>query len=264
MAQTIFRKLTYGWRLLGTGFSFFSFGLIGLLLRFLVFPALSILPGNRLQRISWGQRVVHYCSYVFIGLMYRIGIMTYEIKGLEKLNRPGQLIIANHPTLIDILFLFSRIKQANCIVKESLWRNPFMHGPILNAGYISNGVPKKMIAECVELLQSGGTLIIFPEGTRSMPGKPCFFHRGAATIALRADKIVTPVTLSCYPSTLTKAEQWYQIPYRRFHLTMDVGDDIALDEFTTIKPKSIAVRRFNQFLQNYFTHQREVYKKHRK
>lgn len=131
MAQTIIRKLTYGWRLFGTGFSFFSFGLIGLLLRFLVFPALSVLPGNRLQRISRGQRVVHYSSYVFIGLMHRIGIMTYEIKGLEKLNRPGQLIIANHPTLIDILYLFSRIKQANCIVKESLWRNIFMRGPIL-------------------------------------------------------------------------------------------------------------------------------------
>ena len=256
MAKTI----SYGWRLFATGFSFFSFGLAGLLLRFLVFPALSVLPGNRLQRISRGQRVVHYSSYVFIGLMHRLGIMTYEIKGLEKLDRPGQLIIANHPTLIDIVFLISRIKEANCIVKESLCRNPFMRGPILNAGYISNGDPKKMITECVEWLQSGGTMIIFPEGTRSIPGKPCRFQRGAATIALQADKIVTPVTLSCYPSTLTKAEHWYEIPYRRFHLAMHVGEDIALDEFITIESKSIAVRRFNQFLQDYFTQQREIYK----
>ncbi|MGZ5011331.1 MAG: lysophospholipid acyltransferase family protein [Methylobacter sp.] len=256
MAQKIIQKLAYGWRLFATGFSFFSFGLISLLLRFLVFPALSILPGNRLQRISRGQRVVHFSSYMFIELMHRIGIMTYEIQGLEKLNRPGQLIIANHPTLVDIVFLISRVKQAICIVKESLCHNPFMRGPISNAGYIGNGNPKKMIAECVELLQSGGTMIIFPEGTRSVPGKPYHFQRGAAAIALQANKIVTPVTLSCYPSTLTKAEQWYQIPYRRFHLTMHVGDDIALDEFTTIKPKSIAVRHFTQFLQDYFTHQR--------
>ena len=260
MAQKIIRKLNYCWRLFGTGFSFFSFGMGGLLLWLLVFPVLSVLPGDRLQRISRGQRVVHYSFYFFIGLMHRIGIMTYEINGLEKLNRSGQLVIANHPTLVDVVFLISRIKQANCIVKESLCRNPFMRGPILNAGYISNGDPKKMIAECVEWLQSGGTLIIFPEGTRSVPGKPCSFQRGAATIALQANKIVTPVTLSCYPSTLTKAEHWYQIPDRRFHLTMHVGDDIALDDFTTIKPKSIAVRHFNQFLQDYFTHQRDVYK----
>ena len=127
----------------------------GLLLWALVFPALSVLPGTRLQRISRGQRVIHTSFYVFIGLMHRIGIMTYEIKGLEKLNRPGQLIIANHPTLVDIVFLISRVKQANCIVKGSLWRNPFMRGPILNAGYISNDDPEKMIAECVAVVAIG-------------------------------------------------------------------------------------------------------------
>ena len=260
MAKTI----SYIWRLLATGFCFFIFGVGGLLLWGLVFPIVSILPGDRLQRISRGQKVVHYSFFVFIGLMRRIGIMTYEIVGLEKLNRPGQLIIANHPTLVDIVFLISRIRQANCIVKEQLWHNPFMRGPILNAGYISNGDPEKMIEECVQWLQAGGVMIIFPEGTRSKPGKPCCFQRGAATIALHANRIVTPVTLSCYPSTLTKAEQWYQIPNQRFHLAMHVGDDIALDEFTAIEPKSIAVRRFNQFLQNYFTHQREAYKKYGK
>ncbi|MFZ2311497.1 MAG: lysophospholipid acyltransferase family protein [Methylobacter sp.] len=260
MGQNIGQKLMFGWRLFATGFSFFSFGVGGLLLWILVFPVLSVLPGNQLQRISRGQKVVHYSFYVFIGLMHRMGVMTYEIVGLEKLNRPGQLIIANHPTLVDIVFLISRIKQANCIVKEKLWRNPFMRGPILNAGYISNGDPEKMIAECVDWLQSGGSMIIFPEGTRSVPGKPCYFQRGAAAIALQANKIVTPVTLSCYPSTLTKAEPWYQIPHRRFHLAMHVGDDIALDEFTGMGQKSIAVRRFNQYLQDYFTKQRERYK----
>lgn len=260
MAKKIIGKLSYAWRLFGTAFSFFVFGVGGLILWFLVFPVLSLLPGSRAQKISRGQRVVHASFYFFIGLMHQIGIMSYEIKGLEKLNRPGQLIIANHPTLVDIVFLISRITQANCIVKESLWRNPFMRGPILNAGYISNSDPEKMIAECVAWLQSGSTMIIFPEGTRSVPGQPCKFHRGAAAIALQANKIVTPVTISCYPSTLTKAEPWYQIPERRFHLALHVGDDIALDEFTQIQPKSIAVRRFNQYLQDYFTQQRERYK----
>jgi 1-acyl-sn-glycerol-3-phosphate acyltransferase len=260
MAEKIIQKLGYGWRLFATGFSFFSFGVGGLLLWALIFPVLSVLPGTRPQKTGRGQRIIHVSFYFFIGLMHRIGIMTYEIKGLEKLNRPGQLIIANHPTLVDIVFLISRIKQANCIVKENLWRNPFMRGPILNAGYISNGDPEKMIAECVAWLQSGGTMIIFPEATRSVPGKACHFHRGAAAIALQANKIVTPVTISCYPSTLTKAEHWYQIPNRRFHLAMHVEDDITLDNFTQLQPKSIAVRRLNQYLQDYFTQQRECYK----
>ncbi len=264
MAKTIIKKIAYCWRLFGTGFSFFTFGVGGLILWFAVFPLLALAPGTRRQKIGRSQAAVHYSFYLFIGLMHRIGIMTYEINGLEKLNRPGQLILANHPTLVDIVFLISRIKNANCIVKESLWRNPFMRGPILNAGYISNGDPEKMIAECVEWLQSGGTMIIFPEGTRSVPGKPCRFQRGAAVIALQANKIVTPVTISCYPSTLTKAEPWYSIPERHFHLAMHVEEDVALNEFIAIEPKSIAVRRFNQYLQDYFTVRRERYQEYGK
>lgn len=258
MVQKIAAKLGYGWRLFATGLSFFSFGAGGLLLWVFVFPVLSFLPGNSRKKVRRGQKIVSYSFYVFIGLMHRLGIMTYEVVGLDKLNRPGQLIIANHPTLVDIVFLISRIKQASCIVKAGLWHNPFMRGPIVNAGYISNDDPEQMIAECVAWLRSGGSMIIFPEGTRSIPGKPYRFQRGAAAIALQANTVVTPVTLSCYPSTLTKAEQWYQIPYCRFHLTMQVGDDIALDEFVGISPKSIAVRRFTQYLQDYFTQQRAL------
>ncbi|MBL6985435.1 MAG: 1-acyl-sn-glycerol-3-phosphate acyltransferase [Methylobacter sp.] len=264
MAQNITAKLGYGWRLLATGFSFFSFGVGGLLLWALVFPVLSMLPGTPLQKVSRGQKVVSCSFYVFIGLMHRLGIMTYEIVGLGKLNRPGQLIIANHPTLVDIVFLISRITQASCIVKAGLFRNPFMRGPIINAGYISNGNPEQMIAECVAWLRSGGSMIIFPEGTRSIPGKPYRFQRGAAAIALQAETVVTPVTLGCYPSTLTKAERWYEIPYRRFHLTLHVGDDIDVAAFTDGRPKSIAVRRFNHYLQDYFTQQRDLYKHHGK
>jgi 1-acyl-sn-glycerol-3-phosphate acyltransferase len=259
MAQTVIKKLAYTWRLFGTGFSFFTFGVGGLVLWFVIFPLLSLIPGSRREKIARAQTALHYSFFAFIGLMHRLGIMTYEINGLEKLNRPGQLILANHPTLVDIVFLISRIKQANCIVKGGLLRNPFMRGPILNAGFISNGDPEKMIADCVEWLQSGGTMIIFPEGTRSVPGKPYRFQRGAVNIALQANKIVTPVTMTCYPSTLTKAEAWYQIPERHFHLAMHVGDDIALDEFIQIEPKPVAVRRFNHFLQDYFTAQRERY-----
>lgn len=255
----MFKRISHYWRLFATGLSFSVFGIGGFLLWVLVFPLLNIIPGSQAQKTQWAQKCVQCSFYFFIGLMHRIGIMTYEITGLEKLNRPGQLIVANHPTLIDIVFLISRIPAANCIVKEKLWHNPFTKGPIINAGYISNGDPEKMINDCVACLQNGGTMIIFPEGTRSVPGKAYKFQRGAAAIALQANAIVTPVTLTCVPGTLTKAEKWYQIPERRFHLTMHVGDDMALDDFQAMEPKTLAVRRFNRYLQDYFSQQRECY-----
>ncbi|WP_411725920.1 lysophospholipid acyltransferase family protein [Methyloglobulus sp.] len=250
------KRLNYYWRLFATGLSFSVFGIGGFLLWIVAFPVLNVIPESPPKKRQRAQKCVHYSFYVFIGLMHRIGIMTYEINGLEKLNRPGQLILANHPTLIDIVFLLSRIPTASCIVKKKLWHNPCMKGPIINAGYISNEDPEQMINSCADYLKSGGILVIFPESTRTVPNAKYKFQRGAATIALQADTVVTPVTLHCVPSTLTKVEKWYQIPERRFHLSMTVGDDIALDEFQAIAPRSIAVRRFNSYLQDYFSQQR--------
>ncbi len=259
MANTLIQKINYGWRLLATALSFTSFGIGGVMLWILVLPLLAMWPGNPSQKACRAQRTVSFSFYVFIGLMHRLGVMSYEIDGLEKLNRPGQLILANHPTLVDVVFLLSRIKQASCIVKASLWRNPAMRGPILSAGYISNADSVTMLNDCANWLQAGGSMLIFPEGTRSVPGQPYRFQRGAAAIALQADCIVTPVTLTCWPSTLTKAQAWYQIPAQRFHLRMIVGDDIDLTAFRELQPRSIAVRRLNHYLQDYFTQQRERY-----
>lgn len=257
------KSINYYWRLFATGFSFSVFGLGGFLLGIIVFPLLSLIPGNQLQKRRRAQLCVHYSFYFFIGLMHRMGIMTYEINGLEKLNRPGQLILANHPTLIDIVFLISRIPFASCIVKEKLWHNPFTKGPVINAGYISNGNSEKMIDECVVCLKTGGTMIIFPEGTRTKAGTEYKFQRGAARIAIQAEAVVSPVTVSCIPSTLTKAEKWYQIPEKHFHLAMHVGDDTVLDDFLALEHKTIAVRRFNKYLQDYFSQQREDYEQDR-
>jgi len=251
--------MNYYWRLFATAFSFFIFGVGGVCLRLCIFPLVSLFSANLSQKKDWAQKCVHYSFYIFIGLMHRLGIMTYEIKGLEKLNRPRQLIIANHPTLIDVVFLISRIPLANCIVKEKLFHNLCTKGPILNAGYISNAEPEKMINDCVDCLNLGGTMIIFPEGTRTVDGTAYKFQRGAAAIALQANAIVTPVTLCCTPSTLTKAQKWYQIPQQKFHLSMQVGEDIVLDDFLAMEHKSIAVRRLSTYLQDYFSQQRELY-----
>ncbi len=253
------KKLNYEWRLFATGLSFSVFGIGGFLLWIVFFPLLGLVPGSAEQKTRRAQYSVHCSFFLFIGLMHRLGIMDYHIHGLDKLNRPGQLIIANHPTLVDIIFLISRVPYATCIVKESLWRNPFMRGPIINAGYISNGDSEQMIRDCVERLKKGAIVIMFPEGTRSIKGQAFKFQRGAARIALRANCILTPVTLSCHPPTLSKQDKWHHIPEQKFHLGMSVGNDIVLENFSNITPESIAVRRLTRHLQDYFTHQRELH-----
>jgi 1-acyl-sn-glycerol-3-phosphate acyltransferase len=110
-----------------------------------------------------------------------------------------------------------------------------------------------MVQDCVDTLRGGDNLIIFPEATRTVPGRPYDFQRGAANIALRAAPIVTPVTILCYPTTLTKSEKWHQIPWKRVHFRLYVGDDLDLSPFLTDGATPLAVRGFTDYLRDYFT-----------
>ena len=101
-------------------------------------------------------------------------------------------------------------------------------------------------------LQNGQTLIIFPEGTRTQPGQAPAFHRGAAAIALRGAKILTPVIIKVSPTTLTKAEPWYRIPSRRVHFSFRVGADIDPQTFAAQGPAPQASRKLNDYLHSYF------------
>ncbi|SDG59736.1 1-acyl-sn-glycerol-3-phosphate acyltransferases [Pseudomonas benzenivorans] len=242
----------YCWRLIATALSFALFGVGGVLLRVLVFPLLALLPGSPTLRRSRARAVVSRTFLLFIQFMFRSGVLTYAVEGAERLGRPGQLVIANHPSLIDVVVLIAFIRDANCVVKQSLWDNPCMRGPIRAAEYISNSGSLDMLEEAADALHRGQTLIVFPEGTRTTPGQAPAFHRGAAAIAIRGAHVVTPVVISVTPTTLTKAEPWYRIPSRRFHFSLRVGQDIDPQRFLALGPAPIASRKLNEHLHQHF------------
>lgn len=242
----------YLWRLVFTALSFALFGLGGLVLRLLVFPLLGLLPASPLQKRQRVRAVISWVFRCFVEFMRCTGVLTYSVKGIERLGQPGQMVIANHPSLIDVVVLIAFIRDTNCVVKESLWHNPFMRGPIRAAGYISNDGSIEMLETAIQALQEGQTLIIFPEGTRTTPGQPPNFHRGAAAIALRGAKMITPVRIAVTPTTLTKAEPWYSIPYRRFHFSLEVGEKIDPCDFNAYGPAPIASRKLNKYLHSYY------------
>ncbi|WP_229238369.1 lysophospholipid acyltransferase family protein [Dyella amyloliquefaciens] len=238
----------YLWRLLATAMSFALFGVGGVLLYILVFPLLWLLPGSRLTRRRRMRAAISRAFHLHVQFMYRTGVLTFEVIGAERLGQPGQMVIANHPSLIDVVFLVSQIRDANCVVKQSLWRNPCMRGPISRAEYIANDGSTETLEHAADVLREGQTLIVFPEGTRTTPGQAPVFHRGAAAIALRGAQTITPVFISVEPTTLTKAEPWYSIPHRRFHVCLRVGTDIDPAAFNADTPLPIASRRLNQHL----------------
>ncbi|RDS84872.1 1-acyl-sn-glycerol-3-phosphate acyltransferase [Dyella monticola] len=240
------------WRLFATGASFVLFGVGGLALRLIVLPLLGLLPGDTLVRQRRARAAISKAFYLHVQFMYRSGVLDYEFQGIDRLGRPGQMIIANHPSLIDVVFLIAHIRDANCIVKQGLWRNPCTRGPVQRARYISNNGSPDMLEQAASVLRAGETLIVFPEGTRTTPNQAPVFHRGASAIALRGARVITPVFITVEPTTLTKAEPWYRIPARRVRVTLRVGHDIAPETFNAAAPLPIASRRLNAHLHTLF------------
>ncbi|WKD49929.1 lysophospholipid acyltransferase family protein [Microbulbifer spongiae] len=243
----------YWLRLLATATAFSLFGFSGLVLRFVVFPPLKLIYRDHEIRKRKARFCIHLAFRTFIGFMHKTGIYTYNFQDQEKLRRPGQLILANHPSLIDVVFLISRIPNANCIVKASLFRNPFMRGAVNIAGYIPNDGPEKIIEMAAKALKNGESIVLFPEGTRSVPGRPFKFQRGAAYMALRSGVTPTLVTITCNPPMLMKNIPWYNIPLSRPHFQFKVTESSSFLQVVEKDETPIVARKIIQELKTFFT-----------
>jgi len=239
------------WRLFATALSFMVFGLGGVMIPLLAMPILYLMPGDKATRERRSRLLVHLLFKSFIHLIRFLRLMRWETQGSEKLQRPGTLILANHPTLIDIVFLVAFIPNASCIVKGRLMSNPVMRGFISLTGYITNDRGPGLIIDAHQTLQSGSCLVIFPEGTRTSQGGPTNLHRGAANIAVRCRTNITPVLIRCQPSTLSKKQPWYHIPPKPFVLSFDVMDDIPIAPYLE-DTSSRSARGLTRYLEQFF------------
>ncbi len=219
------KPLNYYWRLFATGFSFSVFGLGAVLITFTLFPIMHLLSFSRRRANRGCQYVVHLSFRFFIWMMKIMGVLTHEIVGAEKLvDGSGNLIVSNHPTLLDVVFLVSLLPSALCVVKKSAWSNPFFTGVMWATGYIQSDDPMDLIADCVHSIEQENNLLIFPEATRTVPGQKMKLKRGAASVIAESGRKFVPVVVTCKPSTLSKAEKWYEIPSRKMHFKITVGD----------------------------------------
>ena len=220
------------WRVLATGFCFSIFGLGALCLTFIVFPVMTLSAKNQHQREMRVQSIIQRSFAFFSHTMRFFGAIDYSFEGVESLQQDRNcLVIANHPSLIDYVLIASRLPQCDCLVKAAIWHNPFMKGIVKAAGYIPNRDPENLLDDCSERLQDGNVLLVFPEGTRTSPGKPSKLQRGAAQIAVRTETDLRLIHITVEPSFLTKEKKWYQVPDTKPFFRVAIKSKIAIEPF---------------------------------
>lgn len=203
-------------RLLLTGLAWVAFGIGGLCLS-LAFRALPLSLRDRGARIRFARRTVSASFRLFAGFLRAARVADIDASGVRCLRRSrGVIIAANHPTLLDYVFIASELPEVDCLVKAELSRNFFLKGIVKSAGYMLNSeFAPELIGEARERLAQGDSILIFPEGTRTRPGERMPLRRGAAQMALRSGATIRLVHIKCSEFWLTKGAPWYRIPAAR-------------------------------------------------
>lgn len=211
------------WRIAVAGFCFAAFMVGGIAFSLLLFPLVRLLSGGRSQYERRVRVAVRLSFATLLWVLRVLGMLRVDARNTALLRQSGAvLVLANHPSYLDIVVLIAHIPNAVCVVKSKLWQSPFFGGVVRAAGYIRNDEPETLIRNCTAKLAAGLPLIIFPEGTRTVPGAPLHFVRGAAHIALTTGVPILPVLLRCEPRVLTKGAKWYAMPPRVVRIEVEV------------------------------------------
>lgn len=180
----------------------------------------------------------------FIKMTEMFGYLEYKFDLKGEFNTGSQMIIANHPSLLDVVFLVPKFKRINCIVKGSLSKNIFLFAAIRACKYIPNTQNDELLQKSIEVLKNGENLLIFPEGTRTKD--EIVFHKAAAYIAVKGAKSVSLLAIRMSPRSLKKDQPWYKTPSVRIKYDFKEIFSLDMSKFMMHKPDLVRARRLHE------------------
>jgi 1-acyl-sn-glycerol-3-phosphate acyltransferase len=237
---------------LGSALLFALFGMLSVVLFGVVLPIRLALTRADVQRDLLAQRIVQRALRGYLRVGEWLDVFRVEAIGAERLAQGPALVVANHPTLLDVVILLAHMPQADCVAKREAWDNPFLRAVVSAAAYIPNDDGEGLIAQCCARLAAGRNVILFPEGTRSPAVGLQPFRRGAAHVALRSGCAVVPVLLRCEPPSLKKDRPWYALPEERMRFRLEVDPPLRFAMEAGDSSRGLAARRVTARLREHF------------
>lgn len=199
------------------------FALGALYIGCVLFPVLSLKYKGKERREKFAQIIKNSWKF-FISVMENSKEIKVHIDGNIS-DIKGKVVVASHPSFIDIILLIGNMPASLCLAKKDLLKNPVMRN-IVKSLYIINDVePEEFKKSAVEALNDGYNIIIFPTGTRTLPGEDVKIHKGAAQIAIAAGVDIIPVRIETDFPFLIKN-----------HFPLDAGDK-TVNYKLTVQPE---------------------------
>lgn len=240
--SSITRTLFKTWRkirhMAATVASFSIFGAWGTWLAWVDLPRIyRRTPGDdEAKSLACRERVSASFRFLFRFMNRRRLFELEAIPSRNDLPADGKFIlIANHPSLVDMVALFACFPQVVIVAANYMYRTPAL-GPLLRLckfidggdGSVFSGA--SVVSAGVHRLSQGTPVLIFPEGTRSPIRGFGSFRCGAFEMAKQAGVPLIPAYISTVPRTLMKGMPWYKIPVEEVKIRITLGNPIHCGE----------------------------------
>jgi len=156
-----------------------------------------------------GKLVYHFILSKFAWSMVYI-MMNVKKKIIDKQNAnfsEPAVIISNHQSFLDILSLVMLHPKLIFLTNNWVWNSPVFGAIARMADFypVANGA-ENSIELLADRVKHGYSVVIFPEGTRTVDGEIKRFHKGAFYLAEQLNVDILPILIHGTGYTMTKGD----------------------------------------------------------
>ena len=200
-------KKQFPWTFFGFLKSVFAFTyfVTGCLILTVLGPLFKLNPFNKEK----GKLVYHFIIAKFAGSMIYIMInVKKEIIDRDNANfSEPAIIICNHQSFLDILSMLMLSPKLIFLTNDWVWNSPVFGAVARMADFypVARGA-ENSIEFIADRVKQGYSVVIFPEGTRSVDGEIKRFHKGAFYLAEQLNIDIAPIVIHGTGYTMTKGD----------------------------------------------------------
>ncbi|GAA3960670.1 trifunctional MMPL family transporter/lysophospholipid acyltransferase/class I SAM-dependent methyltransferase [Mucilaginibacter dorajii] len=201
------QKKQFPWTISGFAISIFAFTyfVTGCIILSLLGFLFKLNPFNKEK----GKLVYHHIMARFSwSMIYIMGNVKKEIidEHLVDFKNPS-VIIANHQSFLDILILVMLNPRLILFTNNWVWNSPVFGAVVRMADYfpVTQGTEAN-IDLLAGRVKQGYSIVIFPEGTRSVDGDIKRFHKGAFYLAEQLGIDIQPILIHGTGYCMTKGD----------------------------------------------------------
>ena len=181
---------------------------------YMIYARLKGFKYEHIKRTQGLEKATEYASRsIYLWSKFTINVvgMDIRVEGRENIPDKTCLFVGNHTSILDIPVIFYTAgRQVGFVAKKEVLKVPVLSYWLVKGKCIALDRQNtrdaiRVINEGVENLKEGYSMMIFPEGTRSLDGKPLQFKKGSLKLAIKAKVPIVPVTIDAAFTSFEKS-----------------------------------------------------------